>query len=158
MLDLGPDAERPIDDKFHAKVQRGARSGLLEQGGGRSLVLSRSMRISVPFPYARISTASLSIWASVKPSLRLMIFNNYVKEQGCQFHRIWRRGSRGETEGRDEEASRYLRSGGWDKEGRTVLVMPSVNRTNSILFSGPSQSGKSVRMSRRAVACESAGL
>ena len=36
------------------------------------------------------------------------------------------------------------------KEGHTVLVMPSVNRTNSMLFPGPSQSGLRVRISLRA--------
>lgn len=40
------------------------------------LVLSRSMRISVPFPYALISTASLSICSSVRPGLRLIIFRS----------------------------------------------------------------------------------
>lgn len=49
---------------------------------GRSwkFVLSRSMRISVPFPYARISTASLSICSSVRPDLRLMIFKSCADE------------------------------------------------------------------------------
>lgn len=42
----------------------------------RVFVLSRSMRISVPFPYARMSTASLSICSSVKPGLRLIIFRS----------------------------------------------------------------------------------
>lgn len=48
--------------------------------GPRDFVLSRSMRISVPIPYARISTASLSICSSVKPDLRLMIFSSCASE------------------------------------------------------------------------------
>lgn len=40
----------------------------------------------------------------------------------------------------------------------TVLVMPSVNRTNSIWLPGPSQSGFRVKASLRAEACESAWL
>lgn len=40
----------------------------------------------------------------------------------------------------------------------TVLVMPSVNRTSSMLLPGPSQSGFRVRTSLRAEACESAWL
>lgn len=62
-----------------AKAQMGQHFGGL---GGRSwkFVLSRSMRISVPFPYARISTASLSICSSVKPDLRLMIFRSCAAE------------------------------------------------------------------------------
>lgn len=41
-------------------------------------ILSRSIRISVWLPYARISTASLSICSSVRPGLRLMIFRSYA--------------------------------------------------------------------------------
>lgn len=114
------------------------------RGEGRSwvFVLSRSMRISVPFPYARISTASLSICSSVQPDLRLMIFKSCavksVNRAGLNGMVAWRRVSRK-----------------W-RERRTVLVMPSVKRTNSILFPGPSQSGLRVRMRRRADACESA--
>ena len=54
---------------------------LLDCGGpagwGFLLVLSRSMRISVPFPYALISTASLSICSSVRPALGLMILRSW---------------------------------------------------------------------------------
>ena len=38
-----------------------------------------------------------------------------------------------------------------------MFVMPSVKRTNSILFPGPSQSGLRARMRRRADAWEFAG-
>lgn len=44
------------------------------------------------------------------------------------------------------------------KERHTVLVMPSVNRTNSMLLPGPSQSGLRVRISLRADDWESAWL
>lgn len=54
--------------------------GLGRWGRSWIFVLSRSMRISVPFPYARISTASLSICSSVKPDLRLMIFKSCAVE------------------------------------------------------------------------------
>lgn len=40
----------------------------------------------------------------------------------------------------------------------TVLVIPSVNRTNSIWLPGPSQCGFKVRTSLNAEACESAWL
>lgn len=65
------------------------------RGRSWNFVLSRSMRISVPFPYARISTASLSICSSVKPDLRLMIFRSCVVRVSQQgrlewLHRAWR--------------------------------------------------------------------
>ena len=41
---------------------------------------------------------------------------------------------------------------------RTVLVIPSVNRTNSIWLPGPSQCGFRVKTSLKADACESAWL
>lgn len=57
---------------------QGKRGKALGRAG--DLILSRSIRISVPFPYARISTASLSISSSVRPALRLMIFKSCDSE------------------------------------------------------------------------------
>lgn len=54
----------------------GAKGEMALGGSPGNLILSRSIRISVPFPYARISTASLSISSSVSPALRLMIFRS----------------------------------------------------------------------------------
>ena len=98
------------------------------------VILSRSMRISVWLPYALMSTASLSICSSVQPDLRLMIFSSYSL--------LVQRSQSNLTPCRKH----------------TVLVIPSVNRTNSILFPGPSQSGFRVKTSRRAEVSESALL
>ena len=49
-------------------------------------------------------------------------------------------------------------SSSMDILSRTVLVMPSVKRTNSIWLPGPSQCGLRVKTSLKADACESAWL
>jgi hypothetical protein len=86
-------------------------------------------------PYARISTASASICSSVKPGLRLMIFNNYA------FNPI------SMPNGLLQVSQKH-----------TVLVIPSVNRMNSIRLSAPSQWGLMERTNLSAEACESALL
>lgn len=52
----------------------------MDQSSTGLAVLSLSMRISLPFPYARKSIASWSSWVGVKPGSLLIAFNNCFEE------------------------------------------------------------------------------
>lgn len=91
-----------------------------------------------------MSTASLSICSSVHSGFRLMILRSYIIK-------LVQQGSFQDLTGLCQSSSMGMLS-------RTVLVMPSVNRTNSIWFPGPSQCGFRVKTSLKADACESAWL